>query len=961
MRYGFIVCVFVATLAYLIIPTTSQANFPATTGTANCVHPAVDAGPDGLARIAWSSNESGTYQIYWGVFDQAGNPVNEPQQITTSGSSSNSPRMEVDSQNRSFIAWIEGAGTSSRLWFARVDADGTVAVSPMALNIQDGTYKRFDIAVTPEGLSHIIVEHKYATLFYVYYAVYDDLGERIRKIQVSDRDQIGYEKYPAIGVDNVGTATMVWYDTDLFWNRSMYGAKYTAGGNLVYNTSLLDQQNISWNCLVRPTDGNVWWLMQQNVGGGTHVMMYTGTNAHTRISPLPGPTHRPSVAGGVGQSTYAVWEDRSSGTPRVTGMEWASDGTMLDDAVVVSESSGSASAPNIGTNGLGQYYVAWQDTRDGGSNIYFDSVRSCQIRVTAQIRPKHIYDEFIDPPPAIPGVSVTLRSGGQTYPSQYTDENGLARFAVTPVDPVEFDLQLNGPLFRVWAHPPGMTSYDPVTVPAPLQPGQTSMEYLWPNDPDDITHGPAIQAAYDIHRLRTEFWREQLEHTWVLPSRVHSNWDDVIRFSIYPWLPGLDASGGASTNGYIVTALADKCYDASSVMHELNHCLVSDIVYQNFPGDDRFFIGRYNNDKEGLAIDEALADYFTASFLNDPVIDRYNKFQDGMWQPLRNIASPWVVLFPSVYPNCGFDYDHHKGSTILSSTLWDLRDEIDGDGISSAPITDNLVFDALNIMLGLTPGEGDTYRFEDFYISLLAADIAGGGNHQSQINSVFSDHGMGPGGSDFCPIGWETTSPLKEAVSIGEDLVELTWEPIENLIGNSFVIREKTINWLNGGSGLGDGFSLVASGISDTTYVLSGRDPHTEYVYVVEPVDENGEVGYRSNTIFLPALDPSPVPEDQTPRAVDQLGRWMFNSPNPFNPRSDFHFELSQPDRVVITVHDLSGRMVRDLTAADFPAGHNTVVWDGQDNHGNQMASGVYLVSIVGTGWRDTGKVALLK
>jgi FlgD Ig-like domain len=65
-------------------------------------------------------------------------------------------------------------------------------------------------------------------------------------------------------------------------------------------------------------------------------------------------------------------------------------------------------------------------------------------------------------------------------------------------------------------------------------------------------------------------------------------------------------------------------------------------------------------------------------------------------------------------------------------------------------------------------------------------------------------------------------------------------------------------------------------------------------------------------------------------------------SPNPFNPRVNISFNLPQPGRVVLKIFDLHGRLVRTLVDEDRAEGTDTVVWQGDDNSGRALASGVY-------------------
>ncbi|MFO7654456.1 MAG: FlgD immunoglobulin-like domain containing protein [Candidatus Krumholzibacteriia bacterium] len=64
--------------------------------------------------------------------------------------------------------------------------------------------------------------------------------------------------------------------------------------------------------------------------------------------------------------------------------------------------------------------------------------------------------------------------------------------------------------------------------------------------------------------------------------------------------------------------------------------------------------------------------------------------------------------------------------------------------------------------------------------------------------------------------------------------------------------------------------------------------------------------------------------------------------PNPFNPRTVLAFELPEPAPVALAVHDAAGRRVRTLLIGPLAAGRHELVWDGRDDGGRPLASGVY-------------------
>lgn len=67
------------------------------------------------------------------------------------------------------------------------------------------------------------------------------------------------------------------------------------------------------------------------------------------------------------------------------------------------------------------------------------------------------------------------------------------------------------------------------------------------------------------------------------------------------------------------------------------------------------------------------------------------------------------------------------------------------------------------------------------------------------------------------------------------------------------------------------------------------------------------------------------------------------NYPNPFNPSTTIPFSLGAPSAVTLTIHDLSGRLVRVIAdARSFPSGRHELLWNGLDTAGRPAPSGVY-------------------
>jgi len=85
------------------------------------------------------------------------------------------------------------------------------------------------------------------------------------------------------------------------------------------------------------------------------------------------------------------------------------------------------------------------------------------------------------------------------------------------------------------------------------------------------------------------------------------------------------------------------------------------------------------------------------------------------------------------------------------------------------------------------------------------------------------------------------------------------------------------------------------------------------------------------------------------------------NHPNPFNPMTTISFVLEKDGPVAVNIYNLKGRLVRNLVDESLAAGPQRVPWDGLDDSGQRVGSGVYLVRVMSGGRSAEHKMVLLK
>jgi len=83
--------------------------------------------------------------------------------------------------------------------------------------------------------------------------------------------------------------------------------------------------------------------------------------------------------------------------------------------------------------------------------------------------------------------------------------------------------------------------------------------------------------------------------------------------------------------------------------------------------------------------------------------------------------------------------------------------------------------------------------------------------------------------------------------------------------------------------------------------------------------------------------------------------------PNPANPRSEALVLLDRDSRLRLSLHDMSGRLVRGLWSGRLSAGSHRFVWDGRDDAGREVSSGVYLMRAATEAGQRSRKLVLLR
>jgi len=232
---------------------------------------------------------------------------------------------------------------------------------------------------------------------------------------------------------------------------------------------------------------------------------------------------------------------------------------------------------------------------------------------------------------------------------------------------------------------------------------------------------------------------------------------------------------------------------------------------------------------------------------------------------------------------------------------------------------------------------------------------------------------------------WEVYNATMDAHPVHLHLV--TFQILSRESFDGFV-EEKPQPQHSGGVGVGGKLTVTAlggdargpaqneSGWKDTAVMLPG-----EVTRLIAKFDRPGEYAWhchilshedhemmrrfhvgpmtlaKGETDSKPEMSGGPSADGRTPMATTL----SQNHPNPFNPMTEIRFALAETGDVKLMVYTIAGQEIRTLSAGELPAGEYAVTWDGKDNLGNPVSSGVYFYQLRAGAFTETKKMTILR
>ena len=146
---------------------------------------------------------------------------------------------------------------------------------------------------------------------------------------------------------------------------------------------------------------------------------------------------------------------------------------------------------------------------------------------------------------------------------------------------------------------------------------------------------------------------------------------------------------------------------------------------------------------------------------------------------------------------------------------------------------------------------------------------------------------------------------------------------------------------------------------SDTIYVDTNVVAGKTYYYKLTASDSNGYESDPSNEVSI-TIEAISSTGGEGNNEIENFQLYQ-NYPNPFNPTTTIDYRLASNSKVTITVYNILGNEIKKLVDEFKAAGSYQTIWDGKNNNGRSVSSGVYFYQMIAENYTLVKKLILQK
>jgi hypothetical protein len=186
----------------------------------------------------------------------------------------------------------------------------------------------------------------------------------------------------------------------------------------------------------------------------------------------------------------------------------------------------------------------------------------------------------------------------------------------------------------------------------------------------------------------------------------------------------------------------------------------------------------------------------------------------------------------------------------------------------------------------------------------------------------------------------------------GEGTHQLNWSPSDDAVLGYHIYSAAS---------LADSFERLNIELVTSTSFLNIVPMPGENLYMVRALrlEESGSgTYYNLSGGIIDSLYTATSPPDGTSPGILRLGQCF---PNPFNPTTTIEYQIPARESVTLKIYAADGRRIRTLVDEVQSAGSHANIWDGKDEFGRELASGVYCYTLQAGDFNVSRRMILLK
>ena len=201
-----------------------------------------------------------------------------------------------------------------------------------------------------------------------------------------------------------------------------------------------------------------------------------------------------------------------------------------------------------------------------------------------------------------------------------------------------------------------------------------------------------------------------------------------------------------------------------------------------------------------------------------------------------------------------------------------------------------------------------------------------------------------PDGAPLDNFGW--------AVSIDSNYALVGDESDDD---NGFGSGSAYIYYYNGSTWI-EQQKLTASDGYENDHFGQSLSVSGNYAAIGVPYDDDN--GYNSGSVRIFHNEGVSTEDDNIQNSIKKIQ--LRNYPNPFNPETNIVFNLLGESKVELSVYNMKGQKIKSLLNDQISAGEHSIVWNGDDEVGKSVSSGVYFYKLYVNGKIEAVKKCLL-